>query len=58
MRAAVGTAGEWEGGPKIILVRGTDGCDREYGVGQMPLDDAVALAQSWVDVLAASASAP
>jgi hypothetical protein len=58
VRAAVVTAGDWEGGPKIILVRGTDGCDREYGVGQMPLDDAVALAQSWVDVLAASASAP
>ena len=55
VRAAVVIAGDWEEGPKIILVRGTDGCDREYGVGQMPIDDAVALAQSWVDALAASA---
>jgi hypothetical protein len=58
VRAAVVTAGDWEGGPKIILVRGTDGCDREYGVGQIPIDDAVALAQTWVDALAASAPSP
>jgi hypothetical protein len=57
VRAAVVVAGDWEGGPKIILVRGTDGCDREYGVGQIPIDDAVALAQTWVDALAAAAPA-
>jgi hypothetical protein len=56
VRAAVAIAGDWEGGPKIILVRGNDGCDRQYGVGPLPLDEAVALAQDWVNALALGAT--
>jgi hypothetical protein len=53
VRAAVVNAGDWPGGPKVIVVR-IDGCDRQYEVGPMPLEDAVALAQSWVDMRAAT----
>jgi hypothetical protein len=52
VRAAVAIAGDFEDGPKIILVRGSDGCDRQYQIGALPIDDAVALAQAWVDAIA------
>jgi hypothetical protein len=51
-RAAVAVGGDFAGAPKIILVRGTDSCDREYEVGPLQIEEAVALAQDWVDALA------
>ncbi|HWL41674.1 MAG TPA: hypothetical protein VNQ73_01935 [Ilumatobacter sp.] len=52
IRAAIGAMSDNPAVPRIVLVRGADGCDRTYLLPETSDEDAQALAQAWVAALA------